>query len=274
MRDVSNTFEVVSKIAGAQVREAGGESGKILSYNVRNYTGTPNFKVRGVHTNVTNEIFIFSNIMKEGFKSDYQIATDPKTRSGYWWKTAKIDLLPKMLMAAAFAGLLGDALKDFYEKVTEYDKTNYIIVPLGWYDTETSKYYGLNEPGNEARKAIYFRIPHDETGRFISSLFWKALSAPGKQENAVQFIGDVFAFGAGQLPNITPAITIGKNWLDFVAGKNPYDSFRGRSIIDETTFTAGGRAATEKCSNGRWARRVFPTLPPTTRRKTPRLKLR
>jgi len=54
--------------------------------------------------------------MKEGFKSDYQIATDPKTRSGYWWKTAKIDLLPKMLMAAAFAGLLGDALKDFYEK--------------------------------------------------------------------------------------------------------------------------------------------------------------
>jgi hypothetical protein len=248
MREISNTFESISKIAGANLRKEAGESGKTLSYNVRNYTGTPNYKVRGTHTMYTNEIFIFSNIMKEGMKSDWNLMKNPKTAGGYWWKTAKIDLFPKALMAAAALGLLGSLLKDFFDKVTEYDKTNYLIIPLGWYDTDVKSFglMGISDQDYQGKKAVYMRIPHDETGRQISAFFWKATTASNRKQDLMPFLGDVFSLGAGQLPQVTPAASIIDNWTQFMSGKNPYDRFRGRSVIDDTTFAAGGLPATQK----------------------------
>jgi hypothetical protein len=229
IRFVANTFEIVSKVAGAKVRIAGGESGKQLAYNLRNYTGTPNYKVKGLQTNTTNAIFVFSNIMKEGLKSDYRTATNPNTRSGYWWKTVKIDVLPKLFMFLASAGLLGELLKSLFDDVSEYDKTNYIIVPLG----------------RSNGKTVYVRLPHDETGRLISATFWKMANFV-KDGGDVKDLQDIFAIGAGQLPSVTPAISIGIAWEQFLTGKNPYDSFRGRYIIDDTTFQAGGGDALAK----------------------------
>jgi hypothetical protein len=229
IRFVANTFEIVSKIAGAKVRIAGGESGKGLAYNLRNFTGTPNYKVKGLQTQTTNAIFVFSNIMKEGLKSDYRIATDPNTRSGYWYKTVKMDLLPKLLMFLASAGAAGTVLKDFYDNVSEYDKTNYLIIPLGYYND----------------KAVYMRIPHDETGRLLSSAFWKMANSI-KDGGDTKDLQDIFALGAGQLPSVTPAISLAIAWEQYLSGKNPYDNFRGRNVIDDTTFLAGGGASLKK----------------------------
>ena len=229
MRFVANTLEVVSKIAGTKVRMAGGETGKELAYNVRNYTGTPNYKVKGTQTTTTNEIFIFSNIMKEGIKSDAIIAFSPKTRSGYWWKTVKIDLMPKLLMFLGAAGLFGAKIKDMFDKMSEYDKTNYTTIPIG---------------EDENGKAVYIRIPHDETGRLISAVFWKSLNM-GKNGSA-EGLQDIFALGAGQLPNVTPLLTILNGWMQYGQGKNPYDAFRGQPLMDDTTFQAGGSAANKK----------------------------
>lgn len=229
IRFMANTFEIVSKIAGAKVRIAGGESGKQLAENVRNFTGTPNFKVRGKNTGTTNAIFVFSNIMKEGLKSDYRIATNPKTRSGYWWKTVKIDLMPKFLMFLAGAGVLGAGIKEYFDKISEYDKSNYLILPLG-----------VNEDG----KAVYARIPHDETGRLLSSAFWKM--ANFMKDGKGSELQDIFAIGAGQLPSVSPIISVLGNWTQYLSGRNPYDSFRGRNLIDDTTWTAGGGAALKK----------------------------
>ncbi len=229
VRFLANTFEIVSKLAGAQVRIAGGESGKQLAYNLRNFTGTPNYKVRGKQTATTNAIFVFSNIMKEGLKSDFKMASDPNTRMGYWWKTAKVDLMPKFLMFLAAAGVLGAGIKKWYDKVSEYDKTNYLIIPLG-----------TQEDG----KAIYARVPHDETGRLISSVFWKMANyiKDGKGKE----LQEVFAIGAGQLPSVTPLITVAGNWFQYLSGRNPYDAFHGRNLIDDTTWQAGGGAALKK----------------------------
>jgi hypothetical protein len=228
IRFTANTFEVMSKIAGTAVRIQQGESGKSLAYNVRNYTGTPNYRVKGTQTRTTNAIFVFSNIMKEGLKSDYQIATRPNTRAGYWWKTVKIDLLPKFLMLAAAAGLAGDELKDWFENVSEYDKTNYIIIPLGYSNG----------------KAVYIRIPHDETGRLISAMSWKMANyAETGKTNELQ---SIFALGAGQLPSVSPIIGVTANWLQYLSGRNPYDAFKGKNLIDETTWQAGGGAALKK----------------------------
>jgi hypothetical protein len=229
IRFVANTFEIVSKVAGAKVRIKGGEAGKELAYNLRNFTGTPNYKVRGKQTETTNALFVFSNIMKEGLKSDFRIASDPKTMFGYWWKTAKIDLLPKFLMFLAGAGVFGATIKKHYDDMSEYDKTNYITIPIGTHNDKT----------------VYVRVPHDENGRLVSAAFWKIMNAV-KDGGDAKDLQDIFALGAGQLPSISPAISIGSSWLQYASGKNPYDAFRGRSVIDDTTWQAGGGAALKK----------------------------
>lgn len=247
MRFVSNTLEVLSKIAGAKARINAGEKGKELAYNLRNYTGTPNYKVKGGATYITNEVFLFSNIMKEGIKSDYRIATEPNTRSGYWWRTVKIDFLPKLLMYMAGAGLAGELLKKFFENVSEYDKTNYIIIPLGWYEADKKSFamLGRGEYNSDGKKAVYMRIPHDETGRMLSAILWKTMNfAENKELKDVQ---DIVSITGGMLPSITPAIEIPRAWGKvYIANQNPVDTFRGRTIIDDTTWKAGGLPVLQK----------------------------
>lgn len=228
IRFAANTLEIVSKIAGAKIRIAGGESGKDLAYNIRNFTGTPNYKVKGEHTKTTNAIFTFSNIMKEGIKSDFIIATDPKTRSGYWWKTVKINILPKFLMFLASAGYLGSELKKFYDNVSEYEKTNKVVIPLGFRNG----------------KSVSLSVPQDETGRLLSAVFWKMLNFA--KEGDAQSLQDIFSLGAGQLPSVSAAVSVPVGWGQYLSGKNPYDSFRGRNVIDDTTFQAGGGPALKK----------------------------
>ncbi len=228
MRYLGNTFEIISKIAGAKVRIAGGETGKTLAYNIRNYTGTPNWRVKGSATKTTNAIFMFSNIMKEGIKTDLQIATNPKTRAGYWWKTAKVDLMPKILMFLASAGAFGASVKKIMDDQSEYDKTNYTVIPLGEYNG----------------KGVAMKIPSDESGRLISAVMWKMMNFAKDQE--LKNLTDIFSFGAGQLPSVTPVIDIPTTWIQYLSGRNPYDNWAGKLIIDDDTWNIGGGAALSK----------------------------
>ena len=68
-----------------------------------------------------------------------------------------LNLLPKLAQFLALLGLLGDPLKKMYESLSDYDKTNYINLPVG-YDPKTEE-------------TAFFRLPQDETGRFIGGLF-------------------------------------------------------------------------------------------------------
>lgn len=232
LRFAGSMIETLPKIAGYSLRKQLGESGRELAYNTRNYTGTPNFRVKGLSTDTTNAIFMFSNIFKEGLKADMELATDPKTRGGYWFKTVKVDLLPKLFMVLAGAGILGKELKDHYDRMSEYDKTNYITIPLG-----------RVEGGDHGWKSVYLRIPHDETGRLAAGVFWKMANLyKGKPETW----SEILAFGAGQLPTVSPAIDLARTWGLYLTGRNPYDYFRGRTIIPETEFKAGGWPALKK----------------------------
>ena len=228
IRFISSTTEYASKIAGYSQRKQRGEvKGGTLAHNTRNYTGTPFYKTKGKFTEVTNQVFIFSNILKEDVKTQIEIGTNPTTRSGYWIKTVKMDILPKLLMFLAASGALGKKLKDFFEDVPEYDKTNYIIVPLG-----------IDETG----KAVYMRLSHDEAGRFFAGTYWKIANAI-KDGGDIKELQEILDFGEEQLPNLTPMIKLPIDWLQYLTGHNPYDPFRGRYIIDETTYSAGGKYA-------------------------------
>ena len=60
------------------------------------------------------------------------------------------------MMFLAARGLFGELLKELFRGVSEYDKTNYTIVPVG-----------IDENG----KVVYIRVPQDDSGRFVSGLF-------------------------------------------------------------------------------------------------------
>ena len=126
-------------------------------------------------------------------------------------------------MAGVALGYFGNKLKEQMDKASEYDKTNYNILPLG---------------EDENGKAVYLRIPQDETGRFLGGMFWKMLNL-NKKDKSIQDVFDIFSFGAGQFPNLSPAFTGAGALTTYLAGKNPYDSFRGRNVIPDKEFKAG-----------------------------------
>ena len=197
---------------------------------IRRKIGSPDFLAGGTYKPITNEVFLFSNAIIQGIRSDIEVANDPKTRSGFWYKTAKIAFLPKVLMLAALLGLWGDDEKELMEGVSEYDRANYTIIP-----------FGKDENG----KTIYFRLPSDETSRFLSGVFWKILTLGNHEQSAVRDLLDVLSYTGGQIPSISPAIESVSATAQFLAGQNPYDFFRGRNVISDTTFKAGGLPATK-----------------------------
>lgn len=226
-----NMIETLPKVAGVFALEDKMPPREMRSF-VRRYVGSPDFMAGGKFKPYMNEVFLFSNAIFQGIRSDYEIATQPKTRSAYWFKTAQSEIVPKLLMLMATAGLLGEGLKEMFAKIGEYDKTNYTVVPLG-----------IDENG----KAVYFRMPSDETGRLIGGVFWKlagALSEPEKLAELSTY-GDLLTYAGGQVPSVTPTATTAFNITQFLAGQNPYDFFRNRPVLSKEQMDAGGMEKTK-----------------------------
>lgn len=221
-----NLIESMPKIAGYYALSGKLPPAEMRSF-IRRKVGSPDFLDGGKFKPATNEIFLFANAIMQGIRSDYEVATQPKTRSGYWWKTMQVNIIPKLLMALAAAGLFGDELEKLFGKISEYDKTNYTTIPLG---------------EDENGKAIYLRIPSDETGRLISGLFWKISSAvkdPEKLADAETYT-NLLAYAGGQAPSLSPSITALFNVGAFISGQNPYDFFRARPVLTDEQMKAGG----------------------------------
>ncbi|WP_438980246.1 hypothetical protein, partial [Polynucleobacter sp.] len=217
-----SVLESTSKIAGYQVVSKRVESGREAGFITRNYVGTPNYVDGGTQKQIDNNIFVFSNVMLQALRNDISLAKNPTTASGYWMRTFQINILPKLAMLAGAAGLFGDAIKEIYSKATEYDKTNYLIIPIG-----------IRKNG----KVTYARIPQDETGRFFAAVVWKLGSY---MMGDLKKPGQIASLGAGFIPSMTPLWSIAGAWQNYVQGRNPYDEYRGRLVIDDTNWSAGG----------------------------------
>ena len=63
---------------------------------IRRKIGSPDFLVGGTWKPVTNELLLFSNAITQAIRADLEVASDPKTRSGFWWKTAALNIAPKV----------------------------------------------------------------------------------------------------------------------------------------------------------------------------------
>ena len=196
---------------------------------IRERVGSPDFLAGGTWKPVTNELLLFSNAITQAWRSDLATATEPATRAGYWWKTAKVTLLPKLLMFAALVGLWpgdeeeGRDLQRLMQGASEYDRTNYIIVPLG-----------RDATGN----VVYFRLPQDDSGRLVGGLFWKALQLSRGETDSLRTVMDVVDYTAGQVPSVSPVFEGLSTTAQFLSGRNPYDAFRGRAVFTEDEWRA------------------------------------
>ena len=225
IREMGDTIEALPKIAG-YIHFKGDEAGAKISMKekdfIRRYVGSPDFFAKGSWTKNTNDVFLFSNAIIQGVRSDYEIATMPETRSEFWWKTTKATFVPKILMAMATMGMFGKLLKEIMDEATEYDKTNYVTIPIG---------------KDVNKKAIYFRLPQDETSRFLGGMFWKSQRFLTSRD--VESLQDVVGLWGGQLPAITPAIALPGDLFQFATGKNVYDVYRQRTVLTEDQVAAG-----------------------------------
>ena len=219
-----NLIETEPKVAGYKELNGKLPRGELGSF-IRTSVGSPDFMRKGANYRVYNEIFLFSNAIKEGIRADINVATNPRTRGGWMFKTAWTTITPKLIMWGMLAGFFGDELRKMFENVSEYDMTNYIIVPLS-----------IDKNG----KTVYIRVPQDETGRFIGGLFWKALRANNNNRPFMRDVADVFSYAGGQLPSTTPILSVARATAQYLAGENPYDYFRGRNVIPDAEFEAGG----------------------------------
>lgn len=231
VENLGNMIETLPKVAGVKALEDKMPPREMRSF-VRRYVGSPDFMAGGKFKPYANEIFLFSNAIFQGIRSDYEIATQPKSRGAYWLKTAQSELVPKLLMLMATAGFFGEWLKEAFAKISEYDKTNYTVVPMG-----------IDQNG----KVIYLRVPSDESGRLIGGAFWKVANAvkDTKELAELDTYTDLLSYAGGQVPSVTPTITTTYNIADFLAGNNPHDFFRNRPVLTTEQMQAGGMEKTK-----------------------------
>jgi hypothetical protein len=213
--------ERITKIAGHKfLRNMSTLTDKEIAHIIRTRAGSPDFKRAGNLVALYNNLFLFSNAGKEGIRTSLEVFKEKP--SVYVWKTIKYDIIPKLLMYSAGIGLFGATIKKLFDNIPEHDKTNYMTIPLG----ETKE-----------GKTVYFVMPHDFQGQLIAGITWRMLNI--RKTEDIQQLAD---YTAGGLPyqGLHPAIGAIIDAAQYMTGKNPYDSFRGKVVVPEQRFTAGG----------------------------------
>lgn len=204
---------------------------------IRTQGGSPAHLVRGGAAVMYNNLFLFSNAMKEGYRGDWEAA---KGRYGEWsYHAIMSGVVPKIIMFAMAQGYVmkGQSLEEakinstIMSMVPERVKANYIVIPLGL------RTVGENEDGSPIYKARVLIKPVDETSRLIGGITHKLLQqqfgiASDQRDGVASFMG-------GEVPALTPAFEVIQNtWDYFVNNENPVDSYSGRPIIGEDKFKA------------------------------------
>jgi hypothetical protein len=218
--------ETLPKMAVYRMLRERGLVPAAVAAHVRNFTGTPNIFKKGRAANVVRAVVPFYNVFLQGWRSDLQ-RMNPRSASGWLFKWAATDGVWAILAALASAGILGTALKELFGGASEYDKSNYNVIPVGWV-----------AGGDYGKKTVYIRLPRSESSRLLSGLIYKLtrLLAGDSPEEWTSLLD----FGAGQMPNVNPAVSVPVKWGEYLEGHQPVDSFRGRPIVPDTEWRAGG----------------------------------
>lgn len=216
------TFESTSKLAGFKYLSKRLADGGKVGFYTRNYIGTPNYLEGGTMKPIDNDLWVFSNVIIQGLRSDAELLRNPRSRGAWMFETFLQSGIWKLLMVTAASGFLGKGLKDAYDRMTEYHKTNYLAFPLVTLSSG---------------RVLYWTIPQDETNRLTGAIIWKTGTALQGKLTKPQQLLDV---GAGFAPTFSPIFDVLGAWFDYMRGINPYDSYYGRNVLDQQTAEIRG----------------------------------
>lgn len=193
---------------------------------VRDRAGTPNALLGGELSRFTNAIWMFSRINTNGWRASWDSFKNDK--AGYVLKTAMYDVAPKLVMLAGIRGLLdgleeqlGFKPSEVLRRLPRWVLENMLVIPLG-----------LDKNG----KGVALTYPHDYMGQAIGSLVWRIGMGMDPAE-LFDWVQNQLPWGGGSLH---PAITAVGMAGQYLAGKNPYDDWRGDTLINDRVFQAGG----------------------------------
>jgi hypothetical protein len=232
--------EALPKLAAYNmIGKVEGWSKEQVAFYVRNNIGTPNTYKRGSRAVVNGSFLPYINVFTRGMESDLAVArgkvVGPESRgrkaAEFWRRMTESSFVPSLLQALAMVGAFGAALKKCYDGFSEYDKMNYLIIPLGTWETDTVHGY----------KSAGIRIRLTETMRFTNSFLQHVVTRAADNDPAASAsLGNLFEFGAGQVPGTHPLIKLGASWTQFAAGIQPRDNFRGSPVVQTADWKAGG----------------------------------
>lgn len=228
----ANFTETWSKMAGYRTLQDMGFSGQELAHIVRNDVGTPNIYQKGLATSLTNSMFMYQKVAVNGWRRDLRLATDKETAPGRWLAWMLTSGMGRLAMIGAAYGLFGEELKEYFDAIPEYEKSNFIIIPLPW---------SRNKDGVVG----YLRLPEDHTERWFGGIMWKlAMAAQAEDRQELERdIKDILAFSGAQVPGLSTTIKLPMAWIEYLQGGNPRDDWTKRHILSRDAHAAGGQAA-------------------------------
>jgi hypothetical protein len=232
--------EALPKLAAYNmIGKVEGWSKEQVAFYVRNNIGTPNTYKRGSRAVVNGSFLPYINVFTRGMESDLAVArgkvVGPESRgrkaAEFWRRMTESSFVPSLLQALAMVGAFGAALKKCYDGFSEYDKMNYLIIPLGTWETDTVHGY----------KSAGIRIRLTETMRFTNSFLQHVVTRAADNDPAASAsLGNLFEFGASQVPGTHPLLKLGVSWGQFASGVQPRDYFRGSPVVQTADWKAGG----------------------------------
>ena len=158
-----------------------------LHYAIRNYPGTPYYMIGGLWKGYIDSIWLFFNIFVQGARKDfgelggYQTPFEKGKQLSTAWIYSRIGTAIFTVTApiALMLGLIktGDDEEEeewrqwyakAYRTMSRYDIYSYVCVPIGMI-TWDNEYVPLSKGRDASKmaKAVYLRIPKDETQRWI-----------------------------------------------------------------------------------------------------------
>ena len=183
--------------------------------------GSPDFLRTGKLHVILNGLLLYSNAIKEGWRGDVEAFRQrPKEIFTKW---VMYNAAPKVMMKMATLGIFGMSTSVIMNGVSEWDMTNYHIIPLG-----------ITPDG----RAVYIRVPQDESARVFSGLLWKIMNI---EDGGLKTPVDLLAYLGEEAPSTAPIFPLMADVLEYIGGHNPTDEFRHSKAINEQIFDAGGK---------------------------------
>lgn len=228
---IGELTEKTAKVAGYKyLKNRTDKSAREIAHLVRTRIGTPDVKRRGALNAITNNIFMFSNVNKEGLRSSLESFKEDK--SAYIIKTVILNMLPKAILLGALS-YGDDDTKKMIENIPEYDIKNKTVVPL-WRTTDGS--------------TTYLTISEDYEGQTFGALAYDLMKG--------NIVGESSAIETTSQFNPYkkhPLLVVGEDLYEYyVKGRNPYDEYRGRPILSDLVYRTGGIEAQKQMGKYTW----------------------